>query len=78
MREALLFPRGLTERGRRDENDPALGHVHGPQVLHHAPQIRRVLVQRDVLLGVLVCWGDTDTPVPVAVKTDARSDAHSS
>ncbi|KAB1266768.1 hypothetical protein Cadr_000017748 [Camelus dromedarius] len=55
--EALLFPRGLAERGRRDEDEPALGHVHGLQVLHHALQVRNVLLQGDVLLGVLVCLG---------------------
>lgn len=55
LRQALPLPGGLAERGRRDEHDPALGDVHGPQVLHHAPQVRHVLVQGDVLLGVLLC-----------------------
>lgn len=57
FREALLFPRCLTERGRRDENDPVLGDVHGPEILHYALQIRHVLVQGNVLLGVLICSG---------------------
>lgn len=35
--EALLCPRSLTERGRCDEDEPALRHVHRPQVPHHAP-----------------------------------------
>lgn len=50
LREALLFPRCLTEGGWRDENDPVLRDIHGPQVLHDALQIRHVLVQGDVLL----------------------------
>ena len=62
--EALLRPRGLAEWGWCDEDEPALGHVHGPQVPHHAPQVRHELLQGHVLLGVLVCSGGRQTRQP--------------
>lgn len=75
LREALLFPGRLAERGRRDEQDAALGDVHRLQVLHHALQVRLVLVQGDVLLGVLLCSGGTDTSDAVCSRGSKMSTA---
>lgn len=55
--KALLLPSWLLKRGRRYQNDPVLSDVDGLQVLHHALQVRRVFLQRNVLLRVQICRG---------------------
>lgn len=55
FQDAFLLPGCFVQRGRGDENDSLLGDAHRCQVLHHVPQVRAVLIQWYMLLGVLTC-----------------------